>query len=102
MLLQGRLVQCRRLALPGMELSPWPVLEGTAVKDEGVHRVMNHPTLKVPKVLKRDQLYWRGSRKLVPRLEALLLPQFEIDPQVLPDLSEERYQTLRHRPHQWL
>ena len=86
MLLQGRLVQCRRLALPGMELSPRPVLEGTAVRDEDVLRVMIRPTLKVPKVPMRDQQYWRGSRNLVQRLEALLLPQFEIDPLVLPDL----------------
>ena len=85
MLVQGRLVHCRRLALPGMELSPWPVLEGTAVRDEDVLRVMIHPTLKVLQVPTRDQQYWRGSRNLVPRLEALLLPQFEIDPQVLLD-----------------
>ena len=90
MLLLGRLVLCRRLALPGMELSLWPVLEGTAVRDEDALRVMIHPILKVLQVPTRNQQYWRGSRNLAPRLEALLLPQFEIDPLVLPDLREER------------
>ena len=102
MLLQGRLVQYRRLAPPGMELSLWPVLEGTAVRGEDVLRVMIHPTHKVLEVPMRDQQYWKGLRNLVPHSEALSLPQFEIDPPVLQDLQEERSHTLRWLPHLWL
>ena len=84
-MLLGRLVLCRRPAPPGMGLLLSPVatqLVETTVEDRGDHRVLIHRTLTDQRVLTRNSLTWRRSRKLAQRLEVLSLPQFEIDPPV--------------------